>query len=202
MSIYLFLALAFSGKELSRCIALRDNPKYILLLRWKAYKQVLSLLCTKLVKMYPFKTHFCRGISTRSFYTFFSNKTYLYNTKEKENLEIWSKDKITLRKGMGNPMSTFLFSLLFVESVMLVSLFKIFLRVSIPSFVSMSHLSVRSLVSVFPDLCSTINVIFSEFLILHIVLVDSRLFPLKIRFPKILLMRVDFPALVSPVTVD
>lgn len=98
-------------------------------------------------------------------------------------------------------MSTFLYPLPFVEPVMLVRSFKIFLKVCIPSFVSMSHLSVRSLVSVFPDLCSTINVIFSEFLILHIVLVGSRLSSLKIRFPKILLMRVDFPAPVSPETV-
>lgn len=106
----------------------------------------------------------------------------------------------TFRNGIGNPMSTLPYSLLFVDTLMFVRSFNVFLRIFIPSFVSVSHVSVRSFSSFSPVVCSMIIVTFSEFLILQIVLVDSRLSPSKIFLPKILLIKVDFPALVSPVT--
>lgn len=68
-----------------------------------------------------------------------------------------------------------------------------------PFLVPRLHVSVRSCTSFSPDSVSVITIILSEFRILHIVEVDSETWPIKIFFPNILLINVDFPALVSPV---
>ena len=66
-----------------------------------------------------------------------------------------------------------------------------------PPSVLTSH-SARWITSFLPDTFSTMIRTLSEFRILHTVEVDSRFLPLKIFFPIILLINVDFPELVSP----
>lgn len=73
-----------------------------------------------------------------------------------------------------------------------------FLSLVTPFLVPMLYLSVRSCSSFSPDSFSVTTSNLSEFRILHIVEVDSVTLPLKICFPNILLINVDFPALVSP----
>ena len=95
-------------------------------------------------------------------------------------------------------MSTARYVLLSSDDVMSVRVFKVLLNIFSPSFVLGSHLSVRSISSILPDVCSTLIVTFSEFRNLHTVAVDSRFRLVKIFFPAILLTSVDFPELVSP----
>ena len=104
---------------------------------------------------------------------------------------------ITFRKGMGNPMSTLRYCLLSSDNVMSVRFFKVPLSVLRPSSVLTSQ-SVRSISFFSPDTFSKMIRTLSEFRILHTVEVDSRFLPLKIFFPIILLINVDFPAHVSP----
>lgn len=73
-----------------------------------------------------------------------------------------------------------------------------FLKSVTPSFVSRSQRSVRSISVFFPEECSAMILILSEFRILHIVDVDSSFFSGKIFFPKIVLSKVVLPELVSP----
>lgn len=100
---------------------------------------------------------------------------------------------------MGKPMSTLLmFSSedIHVRSV-LVS--RKALSIATPSSVPRSHSSVKSCASFSPVTFSVMTLILSELRILHIVEVDSKILPLKMFFPNILLIKVDLPALVSPV---
>lgn len=69
-----------------------------------------------------------------------------------------------------------------------------------PSSMSRSHSPVKSCSSLSPETFSVITLMLSELRILHMVEIDSRSLPLKILFPSILLINVDFPALVSPET--
>lgn len=93
---------------------------------------------------------------------------------------------------MGKPMSTHrMFS---SEDI----LSKKSLSSVTPSSVSMSHSPVNSCSSLSPDTFSVVTLILSELRILNTVEVDSRILSLKILFPNILLINVDFPALVSP----
>lgn len=103
----------------------------------------------------------------------------------------------TFRKGIGNPMSTLRYCLLSFDNVMSVRFFKVLLSSLIPSSVLTSH-SLRSITSFLPDTFSTMIRTLSEYRILHTVEVVSRVLPLKSLFPNILLINVDFPALVSP----
>lgn len=99
---------------------------------------------------------------------------------------------------MGKPMSTHrMFSSedMHVRSVLFS---KKSLSISTPSSVSRSHFPVKSCSSLSPETFSVITLMLSELRILHMVEVDSRILPLKILFPSILLINVDFPALVSP----
>lgn len=67
---------------------------------------------------------------------------------------------------------------------------------------SRSHSPVKSCSSLSPETFSVITLMLSELRILHMVEIDSRSLPLKILFPSILLINVDFPALVSPETTN
>lgn len=104
----------------------------------------------------------------------------------------------TLRKENGSSISTLRDVTLLVDDTMSVSSFKKFLSILTPSFVSRSHLSVKSVSSVFPVMVVVTILILSELRSLHIVEVDSLFRPLNNIFPNILLISVDFPALVSP----
>ena len=118
------------------------------------------------------------------------------------NYTQWNSERdvktITFRNGMGSPMSTLLYCLLSCDNVISVRSFNLLLSIRRPSSVLLSHLPSRSITSIWPDKCSTVICTLSELRILHTVEVDSRVLPLKIFFSKILLINVDFPALVSP----
>lgn len=106
---------------------------------------------------------------------------------------------ITFRKGIGNPTSTHLMSKISFDTLMSVSCFKTSLSFFLPSSVSGLYFNGMSRTTFgFPDAYSTMIFTFSEFLNLHIVAVDSNILPLKIFFPIILFINVDFPELVSP----
>lgn len=97
-------------------------------------------------------------------------------------------------------MSTLRRLMLILDVVISVTSFKESLSIFSPSLVDKSHTSVKSLSLISPDLLSVMIRILSELRILHIVDVDSRFLPLKILLSNILLINVDFPALVSPKT--
>ena len=99
---------------------------------------------------------------------------------------------------MGNPMSTLLKYLLLCVDVMSVSFFNSSFKFFSPFSVSGLHFSVKSTTSVSAEMCSTIIRTLSELRILQIVAVDSWFLALNIFFPKILLIRVVLPELVSP----
>lgn len=105
---------------------------------------------------------------------------------------------LTLRKGNGSSISTLRFVTLLVDDTMSVRSFKKSLSIFTPSFVSRSHVSVKSVVSVSPVMVVVMILVLSELRSLHTVEVDSLLRPLNNIFPKILFISVDFPALVSP----
>lgn len=100
--------------------------------------------------------------------------------------------------GFGNPMSTQTYCRLSFDFVMSVNSFNTFLSCLTPSLESVLHSGRSCTLGGFPVACSTRICTCSEFLILHIVDVDSLFLPLKILFPKSLLINVDFPELVSP----
>ena len=102
----------------------------------------------------------------------------------------------TVSSGMGSPISTQLFILLSDWAVTSVSSFNICLISFSPSSVSGSQSS--SVKDVSPEILSAIILIVLEFRSLQIVDVDSLFLTLKIFFPKIVLINVDFPELVSP----
>lgn len=104
----------------------------------------------------------------------------------------------TLRKENGSSISTLRYVMLLVDDTMSVSSFKKFLSIFTPSFVFRSQLSVKSVASVCPVMVVVMIRVLSELRSLHIVEVDSLFRPLNNIFPKILLISVDFPALVSP----
>lgn len=105
---------------------------------------------------------------------------------------------ITLRIGMGRQMSTLWYSLLSSDDLMSVRVFNLSLSFFSPSVVLMSHLSVKSVSSVWPDACFALIFISPEFRILHTVEVDWAFLVIKIFFSNILLTSVVFPELVSP----
>lgn len=107
-------------------------------------------------------------------------------------------NSFTLRKENGSSISTLRDVTRFVDDTISVSSLKKFLSILTPSFVSRSHLSVKSISSVFPIMVVVTILILSELRSLHIVEVDSLFRPLNNIFPNILLISVDFPALVSP----
>lgn len=108
-------------------------------------------------------------------------------------------DVFTWRKWMGKPMSTLL--MFSSEDIHVRSVFfsRKSLSIATPSSVPRSHSSVKSCTSLSPVVFSVMTLILSELRILHIVEVDSKILPLKMSFPNILLIKVDLPALVSPV---
>lgn len=101
--------------------------------------------------------------------------------------------KFTFKNGIGNPMSTLRKCMHSFDDVMSVSFFKESLKA-----LSTSSFSVKSVSTIWPVILSVRILVFAEFRILHIVEVDSLFLPLKILFSNILLISVDFPALVSP----
>lgn len=103
-----------------------------------------------------------------------------------------------MRNGIGNPMSTLRWRMLSIDDVMSVTFFNASLSTFTPLSVAKSHLFVKSVSLTTPVSLSVIILIFSELRILHIVDDDSRVLPLKILFSSILLIKVVFPALVSP----
>lgn len=121
----------------------------------------------------------------------------IYETKSLRKYLIMH-NLFTLRKENGSSISTLRDVMLLVDDTMSVSSFKKFLSIFTPSFVSRSHLSVKSVSSVFPVMVVVTILILSELRSLHIVEVDSLFRPLNNIFPNILLISVDFPALVSP----
>lgn len=72
------------------------------------------------------------------------------------------------------------------------------LSIFTPSSEERLHSAVKSCSSFSPVTFSVMTLILSELRILHMVEVDSRTLPLKMFFSNILLISVDFPALVSP----
>lgn len=106
----------------------------------------------------------------------------------------------TLRKGIGNPTSTNSKSTLLFDKVLSVSSVKCVLSILTPRSLVKSHLSVRSISG--SSICSSLRLVIiltlSKLRILHIVDVDSIVWPIKIFFCRIILISVDFPALVSP----
>lgn len=103
-----------------------------------------------------------------------------------------------MRNGIGNPTSTLRRWMPSIDDVMSVTFFNPSLSTFSPLSVAKSHLFVKSVSLISPELLSVMILILSELRILHIVDDDSRILPLKILFPSILLTSVDFPALVSP----
>lgn len=101
----------------------------------------------------------------------------------------------TLIKENGTSILTLRSVTLLVDDPKSVCSLKKFLSILTPSFVSKSHLSVKSVSSVFPVMVVVTILILSE---LRIVEVDSMFRPLNNIFPNNLLISVDFPALVSP----
>lgn len=104
----------------------------------------------------------------------------------------------TLIKENGSSISTLRYVTLFVEDTMSVSYFKKSLNIFTPSFVSRSHLSVKSFASVCPVMFVVTIRNLSELRSLHIVDVDLLFRHLNKIFPNILFISVDVPAFVSP----
>lgn len=105
---------------------------------------------------------------------------------------------VTFSKGIGNPMSTLRYSLCVLSFGRSVTFSNSFLSPLIPFLVSRSNLLEKSISSNPPEAFSVIILNLSVFRILHMVEVDSGFFPLKMSFPIILLINVDFPELISP----
>lgn len=104
---------------------------------------------------------------------------------------------VTRRKGIGNSTSTLRISTLF-SADMCVTVFNDVLNFCKPSSVERSHVSVKSSSTVSPSLVSVKILIFFELRNLQIVEVDSWLPDMNILFSSILLTKMDFPELVSP----
>lgn len=106
-------------------------------------------------------------------------------------------ERYTFKKGTGMAISTLINSLLSLATVKSVNGFKASRRHFSPSLVDIS-VPLKSFSSISPVFFSVLIITFSEFRILHTVDVDSLFLGLKIFIPSILLINVDFPALVSP----
>lgn len=104
--------------------------------------------------------------------------------------------------GFGNPMSTQTYCRLSFDFVMSVNSFNKSLSCLTPSLESVLHSGRSYTFRGFPVAYSARICTCSEFLILHIVDVDSLFLPLKILFPRSLFINVDFPEFVSPAKGD
>lgn len=111
---------------------------------------------------------------------------------------LYFQQVITFRNGIGNPTSTYSKLTLPADTDISVSSVNTSRSISTPDSSLISHFPGRSMLTIDPSLHLVSIFTASRLRILHIVDVDSTVWPLKIFFRSILLINVDFPALVSP----